>query len=144
MSGKDRREHDLLGERDVPADVASEAGQLQLNAFEPIIAHSIFKSLRRLRAGCTTLADNCVVGITAERERLAESVRRSVGLATALNPFFGYENATRIAREALQSGKDAATLVLERDLMSRRDLEAALRPEALTRPRAAVPKAEPQ
>jgi aspartate ammonia-lyase len=129
---------------DLTVSFASEAGQLQLNAFEPIIAHSIFKSLRRLRAGCITLADNCVVGIAAERERLAESVRRSVGLATALNPYIGYESATLIAREALQSGKDIATLVLEHGLMSPRDLEAALRPEALTRPRAMVPKADPQ
>ena len=129
---------------DLTVSFASEAGQLQLNAFEPIIAHSIFKSLRHLRAGCITLADNCVVGITAERERLATSVRRSVGLATALNPYIGYENATRIAREALQSGADVATLVLEHGLMSRGDLEAALRPEALTRPRAMVPKAVPK
>jgi aspartate ammonia-lyase len=127
---------------DLTVSFASEAGQLQLNAFEPIIAHSIFKSLRHLRAGCITLAENCVSGVTAERERLAQIVRRSVGLATALNPYIGYENATWIAREALQSGEDVATLVLKLGLMSRDDLEAALRPEALTRPRAALLKAD--
>jgi aspartate ammonia-lyase len=122
---------------DVTVSFASEAGQLQLNAFEPIIAHSIFKSLEHLRAGCETLTHNCVRGITANRERMADDVRRSVGLATALNPYIGYENATQVALEALRTGRGVAELVLERGLMDSRELEAALRPEVLTRPRAA-------
>jgi aspartate ammonia-lyase len=122
---------------DVTVSFASEAGQLQLNAFEPIIAHSIFKSLEHLRAGCETLTHNCVRGITANRERMADDVRRSVGLATALNPYIGYENATQVALEALRTGRGVAELVLARGLMDSRELEAALRPEVLTRPRAA-------
>ncbi len=122
---------------DVTVSFASEAGQLQLNAFEPIIAHSIFKSLQHLRAGCITLTHNCVTGITANRERLAEVVRRSIGLATALNPHIGYENATRVAQEALRTGKGVAELVLEWGLMDKAQLEAVLRPEVLTRPQPA-------
>lgn len=119
---------------DVTVSFASEAGQLQLNAFEPIIAHSLFKSLSHLREGCLTLARHCVVGITANRERLALMVHHSVGLVTALNPYIGYENATRVAQEALRTGKGIAELVLEMGLMDKADLEAALQPDVLTRP----------
>jgi len=119
---------------DVTVSFAAEAGQLQLNAFEPIIAHSLFKSLSHLREGCVTLTRNCVVGITANRDRLADMVQRSVGLVTALNPYIGYENATRVAQEALRTGKSVAELVLEMGLMDKAHLEAVLRPEVLTRP----------
>jgi aspartate ammonia-lyase len=125
---------------DVTVSFAAEAGQLQLNAFEPIIAHSLFKSLQHLRAGCMTLTDNCVTGISANRERLAEMVRNSVGLATALNPYIGYENATRVAQEALRTGKSVVELVLELRLMDRAQLEAALRPEVLTHPQSRAGK----
>jgi aspartate ammonia-lyase len=103
---------------DMTVTMASEGGQLQLNAFEPIIAWSLFKSIDHLRAGCQTLARHCVVGITANRELLAERVRRSAGLATALNPYIGYENATRIAREAMLGHKTVAELVLEQNLLT--------------------------
>src|SRR6185369_4247461 len=96
---------------DVTVSFAAEGGQLQLNAFEPIIAHSLFKSLSHLREACITLARNCVIDITANRDRLAEMVQHSVGLVTALNPYIGYENATRVAQEALRTGKGVAELV---------------------------------
>jgi aspartate ammonia-lyase len=92
---------------DLTVSFAAEAGQLQLNAFEPIIAHSLFKSINHLRSGCLTLAEKCVQGITANREHLRRTVERSIGIVTALNPFIGYANATEIAQEALatdQSG----------------------------------------
>ncbi len=120
---------------DVTITMAAEGGQLQLNAFEPIIAHCLFRSIQYLTAGCRTLRDNCVVGITANRALLAERVRTSVGLATALNPYIGYENATRIAQEALRTGRGVADLVLEQGLMEREALEAVLQPTALTTPR---------
>ncbi|MBS1173094.1 MAG: aspartate ammonia-lyase, partial [Proteobacteria bacterium] len=109
-------------------------GQLQLNAFEPIICHSIFKSVTHLAAGCETLTRNCVTGIGANRALLAVRVNRSAGLATALNPYIGYENATRVAREALLTGKSVAELVLEWGLMDQAQLEDVLRPEILTKP----------
>ncbi|WP_154717363.1 aspartate ammonia-lyase [Sterolibacterium denitrificans] len=120
---------------DMTITMAAEAGQLQLNAFEPIIAHSLFKSMTHLAAGCRTLARNCVAGITANRELLAERVRGSAGLATALNPYIGYENATRVAREALGTGRAVPELVLEMKLMEPAALDEALRIETLTAPR---------
>ncbi len=121
---------------DVTITMASEAGQLQLNAFEPIIGHSLFKSIEHLEAGCRTLTEHCVRGITANRELLAERVRTSAGLATALNPLIGYENATWAAREALKTGRSVADLVLERGLADHDTLERTLRPDVLTAPRA--------
>jgi aspartate ammonia-lyase len=120
---------------DVTITMASEAGQLQLNAFEPIIGHSLFKSVEHLTAGCQTLARHCVKGITANRTLLAERVQKSAGLATALNPHIGYENATRVALEALRTGRGVAELVLEMGLLDRVTLDAILRPEVLTAPR---------
>ena len=120
---------------DVTITMAAEAGQLQLNAFEPIIAHSLFKSVEHLAAGCRTLTANCVRGITANRELLAERVRTSASLATALNPYIGYENATRVAQAALTQGRSVTELVLEMGLMTREELDAVLRPEVLTAPR---------
>jgi aspartate ammonia-lyase len=120
---------------DMTVTFAAEAGQLQLNAFEPIIAHSLFKSVNHLRQGCLILAERCVDGITANRERLADSVRNSIGIVTALNPVIGYANATEVAAEAHRTGKSVAELVQARGLMTAEALAEALRPEVLTQPR---------
>ncbi|HMF89431.1 MAG TPA: aspartate ammonia-lyase [Candidatus Angelobacter sp.] len=122
---------------DVTVSFAAEAGQLQLNAFLPILAHSIFKSLTHLRNGCVTLAERCVRGITANPDRLDEHMERSIGIVTALNPYIGYENATEIAQEALRTGRGVVELVLKKKLLSREQLREILRPESLTRPVAA-------
>ena len=119
---------------DVTVTMASEAGQLQLNAFEPVIAWSLFKSLRHMRAAFDTLARHCIDGITANRELLSQRVRGSAGLATALNPYIGYEAATRIAREALATGQGVAELVLAQGLLGPSELSEILKPEVLTRP----------
>jgi aspartate ammonia-lyase len=119
---------------DVTVSFAAEAGQLQLNAFEPIIAHSLFKSLMHLRNGCATLEERCVRGITANREHLRDLVERSIGIVTALNPYIGYTNATRVAEEALATGRSVHDIVLEKNLLSKERLEEILRPEVLTRP----------
>src|SRR3954464_2304274 len=120
---------------DMTVTFAAEAGQLQLNAFEPIIAHSMFKSISHLRQGCLILADRCVDGITANRERLEAGVRNSIGIVTALNPFIGYANATEVATEAHLTGKGVAELVEARGLMTAEALANVLRPEVLTQPR---------
>jgi len=120
---------------DVTVSFAAEAGQLQLNAFEPIIAHSLFKSLNHLRNGCLTLAERCVKGITANREHLHKLVEHSIGIVTALNPHIGYVNATAVAQEALASGRSVYALVLEKGLLSKEQLDDILRPENLTQPR---------
>jgi aspartate ammonia-lyase len=121
---------------DVTVSFAAEAGQLQLNAFEPIIAHSLFKSTTHLTNGCLTLAERCVKGITANREHLRRSVEHSIGVVTALNPYIGYANATKVAQEALESGRSVYDLVLEKKLLSKEQLDAILQPEVLTHPRA--------
>jgi len=126
---------------DTTVTFAAEAGQLQLNAFEPIIAHSLFKSVLHLGKGCKTLANYCVDGITANRDTLRASIERSIGIVTALNPYIGYANATEVAAEAHRSNRGVAEIVLERKLMSPEQLADVLRPEVLTRPQMIPSKA---
>jgi aspartate ammonia-lyase len=120
---------------DITVTMAAEAGQLQLNAFEPIIAHSLFKSLQHLAAGCRTLGERCVKGITANRERARRLLDESTALVTALTPFIGYARATEIAQAALATSARVYDLVLEKQLMSREELDRLLSPEMLTKPR---------
>lgn len=119
---------------DITITMAAEGGQLQLNAFEPIIAHSLFKSIEHLVGAFTTLRMHCVEGITANREFLLERVSASAGLATALNPHIGYENATLIAKRALAENRSVKELVLELGLVNEADLERLLHPISLTTP----------
>ncbi len=119
---------------DLTVCMAAEAGQLQLNAFEPIIAFSLFKSLAHLRAGCQALETRCIDGIEADSAALLDSVHASIGLVTALNPHIGYERASAIAREALASGNGIVELVLAKGWLDQRQLDAILCPERLTRP----------
>jgi aspartate ammonia-lyase len=124
---------------DMTVTFGAEGGQLQLNAFEPIIAHSLFKSVQHLRKGCLTLADNCVDGITANRDRMLASVKNSIGIVTALNPYIGYANATEVATEAFATGRGVAEVVLAKGLMTKEMLDEVLRPEVLTRPQVIQP-----
>jgi aspartate ammonia-lyase len=119
---------------DVTVTFAAEAGQLQLNAFEPIIAHSLFKSVAHLRNGCLTLAERCVKGITANREHLRKDIENSIGIVTSLNPYIGYANATEVAQEALASGRSVYQIVLEKGLLTKTELEEILQPANLTHP----------
>jgi aspartate ammonia-lyase len=125
--------YEVIG-NDVTVTFAAEAGQLQLNAFEPIIAHSLFKSVSHLRNGCLTLAERCVKGITANKEHLRATVENSIGIVTALNPYIGYANATAVAQEAHASGGSVYEIVLRKGLLSKQQLDEILRPEVLTRP----------
>jgi aspartate ammonia-lyase len=119
---------------DMTVTMASEAGQLQLNAFEPIMGFSLFKSITHLQAGCLTLAKNCVDGIRANTALLEQRVKTSAGLATALNPYIGYEAAAEIAKAAVKTSRGVAELVLERGLLSEAELKEILHPEVLTKP----------
>ena len=119
---------------DMTITMAAEAGQLQLNAFEPVIFYSLHRSLTHLTAACLTLEKNCIRGITANRDRLRDSVEQSIGLVTALNPYIGYRNATEVALEAHRSGRGVVEIVLERGLVAPEHLAAIMRPENLTRP----------
>ncbi|KJH67372.1 aspartate ammonia-lyase [Chromobacterium violaceum] len=126
--------YEVIG-NDVTITMAAEAGQLQLNAFEPVIAYSLFRSAGHLANACDTLTEHCVKGITANRERLRLSVESSIGLVTALNPVIGYEAATRVAAEAHANGSSVADVVLAHGLLTREQLDDILQPETLTRPR---------
>ena len=125
---------------DVAVSLAAEGGQLQLNAFEPVMAHSLFESLAHLRAGCLTLAERCVRGITANHEHLKHLVERSAGIVTALNPHIGYTQATQVAQEAMATGQSVYDLVLEKGLLSKESLDEILRPESLAGPHPMLPK----
>ena len=119
---------------DTAVTFAAEAGQLQLNAFEPLIAVKLLDSLAHLRQACLTLADRCVVGITANQGRLASIVENSIGIVTALNPHIGYENATRVAQQAFLTGKSVRQVVLDLGLLPGETLDEVLRPEGLVKP----------
>jgi aspartate ammonia-lyase len=125
---------DVIG-GDVTVTLAAEAGQLQLNAFEPIIAYRLLRSLDMLRNACATLRERCVTGITANADRMRHFVEHSIGIVTALVPVIGYEEATRIARTALDTGRGVFDLVLEGGLLTRAQLDGILNPAAMTAPR---------
>ncbi|MEE6165096.1 MULTISPECIES: aspartate ammonia-lyase [unclassified Mycolicibacterium] len=130
---------------DVTISMAAEAGQLQLNAFEPIIAHCLFTSAAHLTAACRTLVQRCIVGITANEQRLAESVTNSIGVITALAPYLGYAESARIAKRALHTGAAIPDLVVAQGLMSAERVAQLLAPHALLNPQPTVqPEEEPQ
>ncbi|HEV8503313.1 MAG TPA: aspartate ammonia-lyase [Casimicrobiaceae bacterium] len=123
---------------DMTVTMAAEGGQLQLNAFEPIIAYSLFRSIHHLRQACVVLARQCVAGITANRAHLAETLKNTIGIVTALNPYIGYEKTSALAREAHATGRGVYELVLEKKWLSQADLDRILSPDNLTRPRMPV------
>jgi len=117
---------------DATVTAAAEAGQLQLNAFEPIIAASILQSVVWLTNACRTLRVNCVEGITANAEHLRHQVETSVGVVTALTPYIGYQKSAEIAKQALATGQRIRDLVLERGLMDAAELDLVLSPARLS------------
>lgn len=129
--------YEVIG-NDVTISFAAEAGQLQLNAFEPVIAYSMFRSVTHLAGAFETLEKKCVRGITANESRIKELFDRSIVLVTALNPYIGYQHATEVAQEALVSGKRVYDIVLERGLLTAEKLDEILKPEAMTTPRLPV------
>lgn len=121
---------------DVTVTMAAEAGQLQLNAFEPIMCRALMMSITQLRQGCYVLADACVSGITANVEKLRMSVEHSIGLVTVISPLLGYENATIVAQKALADGTSVRQVVLELKLMTAAQFDELLgNIDALVRPR---------
>ena len=121
---------------DVTVTMAAEAGQLQLNAFEPIMCRALMMSITQIRQGCYVLADACVSGITANVEKLRLSVEQSIGLVTAISPVLGYENATIVAQKALADDTSVREVVLEIGLMTPAQFDELLgNIDALVRPR---------
>ena len=121
---------------DVTVTMAAEAGQLQLNAFEPIMCRALMMSITQLRQGCYVLADACVSGITANVEKLRLSVEQSIGLVTVISPILGYENATIVAQKALADDISVREVVMELGLMTAAQFDEMLgNIDALVRPR---------
>lgn len=119
---------------DVTVTLAAEAGQLELNAFEPVIFYNIFESIDTLTGAVQTLIDNCILGITANRDRCEHLVESSVAIATALCPYIGYKKAADIAKQSLESGVSVRDLVLQQNLMTPQQLEQCMNLKALTLP----------
>ncbi len=120
---------------DLALTLAAEAGQLQLNVMEPLIAYKILDSIRLLQRAMDMLREHCIDGISANEEHCRRLVEQSIGLVTALNPYIGYENATRIAKLALDSGRGVLELVREEQLLDEALLADILRPENMIAPR---------
>jgi aspartate ammonia-lyase len=120
---------------DLVVTLAAEAGQLELNAYLPIIAFSLSGSTRMLKNAMATLANRCINGITANREHGLNMVKNSLGIATALTPYIGYEEAAEIAKEAFKTGKSVYDLVMERGILSQQQLDELLSPERMVKPR---------
>ena len=111
---------------------AAEAGQLQLNVMEPVIAQSILESQTWLTNVMHTLREKCIEGITVNVDHCYEMVKNSIGIVTALNPYIGYKASTKVAKEALETGRSVYDLVLEHGLMTQDKLDEALDPKAMT------------
>lgn len=122
---------DVIG-GDVTVTMAAEAGQLQLNVFEPVIAYRLLRSIETLKNGCAVLRERCVVGITPNPVRMRHFVEHSIGIVTALVPVIGYEHATSVAKEALDTGKGVYDVVMTRGLLTREQLDKILDPAAMT------------
>ena len=116
---------DVIG-GDVTVTLAAEAGQLQLNVFEPVIAFRLLRNIQTLRNACVVLRERCIGGITANADRMRYFVEHSIGLVTALVPVIGYAEAGAVAKAALESGRGVTELVLERGLLTRQQLDALL------------------
>ncbi len=120
---------------DLAVTMAAEAGQLQLNAMEPLIAWNLLESIRMLSQAMTMLNNRCVRDISANVERCQQLVDGSIGIVTAVNPYIGYENATRIARTALETGRGVLELIREEQLLDEATLAELMQPETMISPR---------
>lgn len=119
---------------DLAITFAAEAGQLQLNAMEPLIAYKVLESIRLLTKSMGMLETRCIQGITANEERCRELVNNSIGIITAIAPALGYETATRVAKQALATGRGVLELVLDENLMDEDELKTCLQPQNMVQP----------
>jgi aspartate ammonia-lyase len=125
--------YQLIGS-DLTVSMAAEASEFELNMAEPIIVYNLLSSMMLLKNAAIVLANRCVNGITANRERCADYVKNSIGIVTALNPALGYERSASIAKEALASGRGVYELVLEKGWLSQAELDELLSPENMANP----------
>ena len=113
---------------DTAVSFAAEAGQLQLNVMEPVITECLIESLVWLKNGIETLTEECVLGITVNKEHCLEMVKNSIGIVTALNPYIGYKTSSKVAKEAFETNRSVYEIVLEKGLMTQDKLDEALDP----------------
>lgn len=114
--------------------MSGEAAQMELNAMEPVMAQCDFESVDLMINGFETLRTRCVEGITANAEKCRAYVHNSIGVVTALNPIIGYKNSTKIAKEALETGRSVYDLVLEHGILTKEELDTILAPENMLKP----------
>ena len=119
---------------DLTVPFASEAGHLQLNVMEPATVQSILESIGYLSNAMDTLREKCIDGITANVDVCHEMVKNSIGIVTALNPYIGYKNSSKVAKEALTTGRSVYELVLEHELLTKGKLDQILDPKNMTAP----------
>lgn len=119
---------------DMTITMAAEAGQLELNAFEPVIFYNLFESIETLGNGVETFVDNCICGITANRERCKNLVENSVGIITAICPHVGYKKAAGVAKTAIKTGESVRELILKQGLLKEAELNDILDTVAMTEP----------
>src|SRR6186997_1456663 len=117
---------------DLTVTMAAEAGQLQLNVFEPVIAACIFEAQTMFINAAETLREHCVEGITANPDVLKHYVDFSIGTVTALNPVIGYERSTELATEAMKTGKGIMELVREKKVLTEKQIADVMNPAAMT------------
>lgn len=120
---------------DLTITMAAEAGQLELNAFEPILFYNLFESLETLSHAISTLVDNCIIGITANEDHCLELLEESVGIATALCPYIGYKKSAEIAKSSLKTGIPIRKLVLKNGILTKEKLDSILNPATMTTPK---------
>ncbi len=121
---------DVIG-GDMTVTMAAEAGQLQLNVFEPIITFRLLRNVSTMQNACRMLRERCIDGIEANPGAMRDFVDRSIGLVTALVPALGYERCTALAKEALDTGRGVAELALEQKLLTQKQLDAILDPKQM-------------
>ena len=114
---------------------AAEAGQLELNAFEPVLYYQLFESITAMTAAVDTFIENCISGITANEEKCREDVERSTGIVTAMAPHIGYKRSAAIAKESLKTGESVRSIILRDGIMSEDELNELLDARAMTEPR---------
>ncbi len=116
---------------DTTITLAAEAGQLELNAFEPVLFYRLFESLDTLRNGAEVFRTECVEGITVNAEKCRGDVENSIGIVTALCPHIGYTKSAAIAKRALREGRSLRSVILEEQILSADKLDEILDPSKM-------------
>ncbi len=125
---------------DTTITMCAEAGQMELNAFEPVLFYQLFESITALTAAVDTFVENCIIGIQANKKKCLENVEKSTGIVTAMAPYIGYQRSATIAKESLKTGASVREIILRDGIMTEEELEELLDARAMTEPRAITSK----